>query len=540
MLTRSILPKCCLLRLLPFWAAILAACAAGVAAQNQGDEAQANPGVVRLVRGPGSQALELLESATAVLPQALMGFADWASINDRLTGQAERLLYGQLSRDEMEINPKDSLAEVAIKVTLQNLPMKLARTATSTNILFQRTRKLLRAGNQLMERDSDEHKRWLRSQIKGLEDAAQEEAVEEFLQARSLLLSISSEVESDESADPDNPPRTALFTVSASLAPARKWAGEGWGRWGSISLTDLKISIKLPRDLKRESLFREKLLDPKLISTFGVNPVDRMVWPPIPLREQYRLLNLLSEHDDKAYFEALQRVAQRGDGEGQFLLGQAYDRGEGTPANASLAAKWWEESAKSGYAPGLCAAAEAYLSGNGLARDEERGLKYLEKAAGLGFPRALVILGGRELAKNGSAPPNAPGFVKIKKAAAEGDPSGLYLLSIAYLTGSGISKDLARSEQLLRAASGWGHPSAMLALGRHYSTGGENTEAWPWFYLAAKYNTALCKGNYDGVQKEAVSEILRLRKELPAADLNAAQRKGTALEAVYRPLWTRQ
>lgn len=522
-----------------FVVGLSAACGAQSQTGDTADEAPAKPSVVRLVQGPGSQALELLENASKALPEALLGFADWASINNRLVDQAERRLYGQLPREELEINSKDPLAEVAIKTTLQNLPLLLARSATSTNLLFQRTRKALRAGNRLMERDSAEFKRWQGTQLKGLEESALEVQVTEFVQARSLQLNISSEVESDDSADPSSPAQTAIFTVAATLSPARRWTGERWERWGSVSLEEFKVAIKLPKDWKRESLFRDRLFNAKVISGFGVQPVDRMVWPPTPLREQYPLLDLLSDQDDKACFEALQRVAKSGDAEGQFLLGRAYDRGDGTVANPALAAKWWEESARHGFAPGLFAAAETCLNGNGRTSDPKQGLQYLEKAAGLGNPRALTLLGVREMSSNTSNQSSATGLARIQKAAAAGDPVGLLFLFKAYVLGTGVPKDPARGEQLLRASAAWGHPTAMLTLGRLYLSRGEKREAWPWFYLAAKYNTTLCGKDYEAVKKEAVAEVLTLRKELSETDLESAHRDGTALEAIYRPLWNR-
>ena len=411
------------------WALSVFLCVVGVAAASGAEpvagekagEGKPKPGVVRLVRGPGSDVLAVLEDLAKGVPEAVLGLADWASINDRLTDQTERLIFGQLSRDELEVDSKDSFAEVAIKVTLQNLPVKLEYSATSTNILFQRKRSALRAGNKLMEQGSAEHKRWLEGQIRGLEAETQEVEVEEFLQAKSLSVSIWCEVARDRAADPLNPVQTAQFTVKVTLAPARGWSGEKWEDWGSIALKEFVVSIRLPKDPKREALIREKLYNPKIISRFGVMPVDRMIWPPTPLREQFPLLDLLADKEKEAYFEALKRVAQSGDGEGQFLLGQAYDRGEGTEANPTLAAKWWEESAKSGFAPGLCVAGETCKKGYGRAPDHKQALVYIEKAAALGNPRALTLLGAWDMNK-------AAGLAKIRKAAEDGDAPALFFL----------------------------------------------------------------------------------------------------------------
>lgn len=522
--------QCQRLCLLLCCAGVIAGCSSGTVSGQPADDTGAKPGVVRLVRGPDSEFLEGGETLAQVFYQGMSGLAGWVGMNRSLTVQAERLLSGQLAREELEINSKDELADVAIKTVLQNLPFKMTRTAAGANILFQRKRRVLRTGNRVMERDSAEHKRWLETQIKGLEDAIEEVDVEEFLQGQGLVMCISSE--------PDVAPQTVLFTVTASLSPGRKWTGERWEA-GSISLQDFKVSIKQPKDRERERLFREKLFTPKVISGFGVDPVDTMVWPPTPLREQYPLLDLLAEDSDAECFAALQKAAQKGDAEAQFLLGRAYERGEGTAVNLSLAAKWWEESAKRGFAPGVCAHGEAYLRGIGRATDKKQGLEYLEKAVGLGNGRAMTLLGIQEIAMKNTNQPGVGGLARIQKAAAAGDPPGLWLLSMAYLSGAGVPKDQARAEQLQRAAAAWGDPLAMLGLGRRYLARGKERQAWPWLYLAAKYNTTLLGKEYEVVKKEAISDILRLRRELSATDLEAAQRDGAALEAVYRPIWTR-
>ena len=92
------------------------------------------------------------------------------------------------------------------------------------------------------------------------------------------------------------------------------------------------------------------------------------------------------------------------------------------------------------------------------------------------------------------------------------------------------SGDPSRGEKILRAAASRGHPVAMIALGRLYSNRGETREAWPWFYLAAKYNTTLLSKEYEGYKQEATADILKLRQQLSGTDLQAA----SAMESRWR------
>src|SRR5438045_9708289 len=82
-------------------------------------------------------------------------------------------------------------------------------------------------------------------------------------------------------------------------------------------------------------------------------------------------------------------LAERGDADAQFNLGQAYRLGRGVPINLSQARTWFERAAGTGHLD-----AETTL---GLllfqTADQAQGLKWLRQAAEQGEPRAMLVYG---------------------------------------------------------------------------------------------------------------------------------------------------
>jgi tetratricopeptide (TPR) repeat protein len=82
-------------------------------------------------------------------------------------------------------------------------------------------------------------------------------------------------------------------------------------------------------------------------------------------------------------------LADRGNADAQFNLGQAYKLGRGVPVNAGLAQSWYEKAARQGHEQAQVNV--GLLLYNGGRRQE--ALPWIRKAADLGDPRAQYILG---------------------------------------------------------------------------------------------------------------------------------------------------
>src|SRR5690348_397369 len=107
-------------------------------------------------------------------------------------------------------------------------------------------------------------------------------------------------------------------------------------------------------------------------------------------------------------------LAEKGDADAQFNLGQAYRLGRGVPINLAAAKTWFERAAGQGHVDAETTLG-LLLFQNG---DQPEALKWLKKAADQGEPRALLVYGTALV--NGDSVTQDPvlgyAFVKIGRA----------------------------------------------------------------------------------------------------------------------------
>jgi TPR repeat protein len=109
-------------------------------------------------------------------------------------------------------------------------------------------------------------------------------------------------------------------------------------------------------------------------------------------------------------------LAEKGDADAQFNLGQAYRLGRGLPTNLSAAQTWFERAANQGHLD-----AQATL---GLllfqSGDQSGGLRWLKTAALKGEPRALLVFGTALFNGDGVTQDPVMGYAFVSRAAAQG------------------------------------------------------------------------------------------------------------------------
>lgn len=109
-------------------------------------------------------------------------------------------------------------------------------------------------------------------------------------------------------------------------------------------------------------------------------------------------------------------LAEGGDADAQFNLGQAYRLGRGVPLDLAAAKIWFERAARSGHLD-----AETTLGllvfQNG---DRAEGLKWLKQAADQGEPRALLVIGTALFNGDGVAQDRVLGYAYVSRSAAQG------------------------------------------------------------------------------------------------------------------------
>src|SRR3982751_1116022 len=109
-------------------------------------------------------------------------------------------------------------------------------------------------------------------------------------------------------------------------------------------------------------------------------------------------------------------LAERGDADAAFNLGQAYRLGRGVATNLSAAKTWFERAAAKGHVDAQ-ATLGLLLFQNG---NQTEGLKWLKAAAEQGEPRALLVYGTALF--NGDNVTQDPilGYAYVSRAAAQG------------------------------------------------------------------------------------------------------------------------
>lgn len=109
-------------------------------------------------------------------------------------------------------------------------------------------------------------------------------------------------------------------------------------------------------------------------------------------------------------------LADRGDADAEFNLGQAYRLGRGVPINLAAAKSWFSKAAEAGHLDAQTTLG-LLLFQNG---DQADGLKWLRRAADQDEPRALLVYGTALYNGDGVIQDRLLGYAFISRAASHG------------------------------------------------------------------------------------------------------------------------
>jgi TPR repeat protein len=109
-------------------------------------------------------------------------------------------------------------------------------------------------------------------------------------------------------------------------------------------------------------------------------------------------------------------LAEGGDADAAFNLGQAYRLGRGVPTNLSIAKSWFERAARQNHVDAQTTLG-LLLFQNG---DQAEGLKWLKAAAEQGEARALLVYGTALFNGDGVTQDPVLGYAYVSRAAAQG------------------------------------------------------------------------------------------------------------------------
>jgi TPR repeat protein len=123
------------------------------------------------------------------------------------------------------------------------------------------------------------------------------------------------------------------------------------------------------------------------------------------------------QHADYARAVEIWRpLAEKGDVDAEFNLGQAYRLGRGVPTNLAAAQTWFERAASKGHVDAETTLG-LMLFENG---DRPAGIRWLKQAAEKGEPRALLVYGTALFNGDGVKQDPILGYAYVSRAAAQG------------------------------------------------------------------------------------------------------------------------
>ena len=143
-----------------------------------------------------------------------------------------------------------------------------------------------------------------------------------------------------------------------------------------------------------------------------------LVWAAAPLSAQSVRagIDAWQRADYSAAVTIWRPLAEKGDADAEFNLGQAYRLGRGVPTNLSAAKTWFERAATQGHLDAETTLG-LLLFQNG---EQPDGLKWLKKAAAKDEPRALLVYGTALVNGDGVAQDPVLGYAYVSRAAAQG------------------------------------------------------------------------------------------------------------------------
>jgi len=144
--------------------------------------------------------------------------------------------------------------------------------------------------------------------------------------------------------------------------------------------------------------------------------VAALISAPLPAQTVKAGILAWQKADYAAAVAIWRPLAQRGDPDAEFNLGQAYRLGRGVPIDLPMAKIWFQKAADAGHLDAETTLG-LLLFENG---DHVAGLKWLRRAADQGEPRALLVYGTALYNGDGVSQDRVLGYAYVSRAATQG------------------------------------------------------------------------------------------------------------------------
>jgi uncharacterized protein len=192
-------------------------------------------------------------------------------------------------------------------------------------------------------------------------------------------------------------------------------------------------------------------------------------------------------------------LAEQGNADAQYKLGEAYDDGLGVRHNAKEAVLWYRRAAELGHAKAQNRLGFAYEKGRGISMNDAEAVKWYRKAAEQGDAIAQSNLGYMYANGRGTTKSDQEAVKWYRKAAEQGNASAQNDLGVAYSNGRGVPQNYEEAVKWFRYAANQGDYLAQSNLGVVYYLGRgvrqNYAEAVVWFRKAAEQGYAKAQTN---------------------------------------------
>jgi uncharacterized protein len=208
--------------------------------------------------------------------------------------------------------------------------------------------------------------------------------------------------------------------------------------------------------------------------------------------------------DYKTALEELKKAAGAGDANGQFYLGEIYDKGRGVPQDFAEAAKWYRAAADQNQVDAQEVLCTRYFFGQAtLPKDPTQAVKYCPGAAKAGKEYAAFLAGYLFERGQGTTadPKKAAEYYKI--SAEKGNVSAQEALGSMYFFGEGVAQDYALAAKWNKAPAEKGRDFPQFLLGYMYELGRgvdkNPAEAANWYRKAADQGNTRAMASLGGL-----------------------------------------
>ena len=241
--------------------------------------------------------------------------------------------------------------------------------------------------------------------------------------------------------------------------------------------------------------------------------------------------------DDYEALTRLRVLANQGNSEAQYNLGQLYETGKTVSPSYSEALRWYRLSANQGNRDAQYSLGCMYAVGKGVKPDYSEALewfrraaeqgsseavKWFQRAAGGGNSEAQYNLGCMYAVGKGVKKDYSKALKWFRRAAEQGNSNGQYNIGCMYAAGKGVKQDYSEALKWYRLAANQGYTPAQFNIGIMYVNGygvdEDLVEAAKWYRLASDQGYATAQDNlgfgHEVAQSyvEAVKALILARK----------------------------